>query len=310
MERIKESKDRERSIVKSEKRLFRKLTSLQNELAELVLSLLFDRIVFEDGKAVATAANFNTIASIGTLYEQWAQSSSNDVMKIVMQGIRQVHKDNERYFSKVVGKSVQTKSLQIFNILLARLGITKDNKIKTGGFLHSVLTTGDPITELKNEALRSIISGQSLTAFKKSIANRIKGTPETSGLVEQHFQRHLYDLWQQYDREAGRQFAEKLDLKYAIYQGGLIKTSRPFCKVRNNKVFTSEEIALFGTPKDKYGGYSDKSTGDFQGKNEIYNPFLDCGGYNCRHRWDYVSDKLGEFLYKQQNSEPEQVSDN
>ena len=302
MERIKESKDRERSIVKSERILYRKMGVFQKELTELTLDLLLDRIRFDDGKAVATGANFNTINSLGSVYDIFIKQNSDDIVAQLIEGIKSIHRHNEAYFSRVIGKSVKTDSLKIFNILLGRLGITQDNKIKPGGYIDSVLNTGDAIAELKNEALRAIISGQSLAGFKKAIKNKIQGSPSSPGILEQHYNRHLYDLWQQYDREAGRQFAEKLDLKYAIYQGGLIKTSRPFCKVRNNLVFTAEEISKFGTPNDPFGGYSDKATGDFQGKNDNYSPFLDLGGYNCRHQLDWVSNELGEYLYNNQQT--------
>lgn len=274
----------------------------QKELTELTLDLLLDRIRFDDGKAVATGANFNTINSLGSVYDIFIKQNSDDIVAQLIEGIKSIHRHNEAYFSRVIGKSVKTDSLKIFNILLGRLGITQNNKIKSGGYIDSVLNTGDAIAELKNEALRAIISGQSLAGFKKAIVNKIQGSPSSPGILEQHYNRHLYDLWQQYDREAGRQFAEKLDLKYAIYQGGLIKTSRPFCKVRNNKVFTAEEISKFGTPNDPFGGYSDKATGDFQGKNDNYSPFLDLGGYNCRHQLDWVSNELGEYLYNNQQT--------
>jgi hypothetical protein len=63
-------------------------------------------------------------------------------------------------------------------------------------------------------------------------------------------------------------------------------------------VFTSDEIKLFGTSKDKYGGYEDKKTGYFQGKSktDVYDPFTQCGGYNCRHTLNYISFALAKRM--------------
>lgn len=301
-QRLKESEQRERCINESEKKLFRKIKSLQVDLSDVILSFFLNEITFKNGKLVSNPSNFEKVARVESVYLGWIRSNIKEVLAIVVKGIRQLHKDNEAYFTKVLGKEIVKESARIFKILSSRLGLDKDGETVRGGYMETVLTHhGSSIIELKDEALRSIVTGQTVAKFQEDIVSRVKGKDNAPGLLEQHFQRHMTDVWQQYDREAGRQFAQELGLKYAIYQGGIIKTTRPFCEVRNNRVFTIEEIALFGTPKDKYGGYSNKSEGDFNGKNDNYNPFLDCGGWGCRHNFDYVSDELGELLKKQQD---------
>ena len=52
------------------------------------------------------------------------------------------------------------------------------------------------------------------------------------GVLERHYSTHIFDVFQQYDREVGKIMADKLNLTYAIYQGGIIKTTRPFCLVK------------------------------------------------------------------------------
>lgn len=100
----------------------------------------------------------------------------------------------------------------------------------------------------------------------------------------------------QADREINTEIRQALKLNYAFYQGGTISTTRPFCKVRNNKVFSREEISKFSTSRDKYGGYENKSSGELQGKTKPHNPFLDLGGYNCRHSYDWISDELAAIF--------------
>ncbi len=105
--------------------------------------------------------------------------------------------------------------------------------------------------------------------------------------------------------------AKELGLQAYLYQGGLIKSSRLFCKKRDGKVFTDFEIARFGTVKDAYGGYTNKAEGVFSGKTEPYDPVVDLGGYGCRHglsaipnvlalrmRADLAEDKEGRLYIK------------
>jgi hypothetical protein len=75
-----------------------------------------------------------------------------------------------------------------------------------------------------------------------------------------------------------------LGLKYAVYQGGLIKTSRDFCEDRNNKCFSEKEIMSWENL-------------NWEGKPQIgYNALIDCGGYNCRHRLDWISEEYAKRL--------------
>ncbi len=92
-----------------------------------------------------------------------------------------------------------------------------------------------------------------------------------------------YDDLNRADRVLQGMAADRLGLKAYIYQGGLIKSSRPFCVVRNGKCFADFEVAAFGTKADKFGGYTNKADGLFSGKSEPYEPLADAGGYNCRH---------------------------
>jgi len=94
------------------------------------------------------------------------------------------------------------------------------------------------------------------------------------GRLSKYYRNFTYDLYSQVDRTAGKVIADKIGMnKYAIYEGGLIKTSRKFCRERNGKVFTYDEIADFNPP---------------EAKQPDYNPFVDLGGYGCRHHLNWI----------------------
>ena len=62
-----------------------------------------------------------------------------------------------------------------------------------------------------------------------------------------------------------------------MFEGGLIETSRPFCKDHNGNVNHKSEIAEFNPEK---------------GKQPDYNPFTDLGGYACRHHLNWIPTAL------------------
>lgn len=301
-ERPKYSEARERTIVYSLEKLAKRVTSFQRSLVEKIVDYFLDKFTTRDDKIVVNPSNFSAVNALQDIYDEWNQPKQKSILNLVIDSLTDLHGNNTDYFGEIADYDIKKDSEAVFTQMMKRLGYDRSKgRLTKGGYLQSIMDSDDPVIQLKVAALRAIVTGQSLADFKKSIDIVARGRDGSPGILEKHYGVHLYDVYQQYDREVGRLLAEKLGLKYAIYQGGLIKTSRPFCVHRNDLVFTTDEISLFGTPKDKYGGYSNKASGEFQGKPPVYNPFIDLGGYNCRHQLDYVSNELGAILRLQQD---------
>jgi predicted regulator of Ras-like GTPase activity (Roadblock/LC7/MglB family) len=83
-----------------------------------------------------------------------------------------------------------------------------------------------------------------------------------------------------FDGQFAKYRADELGLTSFIYHGSILEgRSRNFCKDHANKIFTEEEArTLWQT--------------DWQGKSGS-DPFLDRGGYNCRHHWQPTSPDWG-----------------
>ncbi len=205
---------------------------------------------------------------------------------------------NQKYF----GDSGKIKKFAKENRdrLLRLLGYS-NGKIKNGSFLYTLIDFADVYNQLQQKLIGAIFTEHpfDLAGTKNFIVGpkKVPGR-ETPGAVEKELTTKTFDSFQQYDRQLHFNTAMDLGIEYFIYQGGLIKTSRAFCIKRNDRVFHKDEIALFGTPNDKYTGYTDKSKGEFDGKTKPYNPFVDCGGHSCRHFLDGISSELAEELLK------------
>lgn len=231
---------------------------------------------------------------------------------------------NQKYFgetigasSETIGKFAETNRKQ----LLEMLGVV-NGKIKKGSFIYNLIDFGPVYNKLQGGLITTIFTGQpyDLKGVKEYVIGSngqgLKGkktkaqkgeaataTNRSGGAIEGAINGKTFDTFQGYDRNIQKGMANDLNLEYAIYQGGLIKTSREFCIERNDRVFSTEEIEKFGTSADAYGGYTDKATGEFDGKSEPYNPFTNLGGWNCRHHLDYISDELAALLLKDQKKE-------
>ncbi len=186
---------------------------------------------------------------------------------------------------------------QVSTVLLDRIGLNADGSVIRGGLLDTIAADNTARVQLTKFVYGQKSAGVGPKEFIKNLRSFIGPTakrgnvPAKPGLWEKQLQNSVFDLYQQTDRLAQDSYATELGLSHFLYLGGTITGTRPFCRERNGKVFSRAEIAKFGTPADAFGGYSNKSTGTFAGKPSPYNPFMQAGGYSCRHHFSAISDR-------------------
>jgi hypothetical protein len=115
------------------------------------------------------------------------------------------------------------------------------------------------------------------------------------GGLQKHFKTFAYDTYAQFDRATGSLYAVKLGLNAGIYSGTQVDSSRPFCAggkdSQSGIVFTSKIGRVF--TREEIDSWAKL---DFQGKPDNYVPAEDCGGHNCQHKIDWISDNLAVKL--------------
>jgi len=154
-----------------------------------------------------------------------------------------------------------------------------------GGYFESLFATEQLARSVAGVVNKAIAGGMTLNKFQVVFKSVFTGP---GGMLARHWRTNSFDLFQRIDRTANLIYADDLKLNWAIYSGTLETDSRPFCIARVNKVFKRTEI-------DAWKGLR------FAGKPRIgYDPFTDCGGYNCRHHLSWVSDGVGEKLRENQ----------
>lgn len=213
--------------------------------------------------------------------------------------IQQIPAINTEYFA---GSVAEAKAKDIAEIVSKeidlRLGLQANGKIIKGRYMDTLLQDQTAKRNVQQFLTRTRALKND-TVVKSQMKELVRGVKDQGGEISKFFDQNVYDTYQEADRVAQNINAEQIGLPAAIYVGGLIDGSRPFCIARNRKIFTREEIALFGTSEDTYGGYSDKSTGSFGGKPKAgYDPFTQCGGHRCRHHLSWVSKEYAVRLDK------------
>lgn len=195
---------------------------------------------------------------------------------------------NVAYFEALDVAGYQALKAPLTDFLAARLGVDATGAVVSGGYLDLLAGSTVVRQQVLTFAFQAQAGGIGLEGYKQGLKQLVLGDDKPAeGLVSKLY-REASDDFSRNDRALQAVAGERLGLSAALYQGGLIQSSRAFCKVRNGKVFLDSEIAKFGTKADTYGGYTNKSQGQFSGKTEPYTAATDLGGYGCRHSLHYI----------------------
>lgn len=264
--------------------LEKKLGSAQNELIRVVVTELVDSLDREGDSIKNTLRNKRLVQLVDNLYTKHAKSKGLDVSQAVARGVTQVVDFNHQYFG---GMAPVTKlapiHAQVKESLNGWLGITTQGNRAPNGYLDTIVQDPSIKQTIKNMVMKTVVSQGGYQQVKKELGDYIVGNEDTGkpGALQKYYRNFVYDTFSIADRSAAKIYADKLQFNYAIYEGGLIKTSRQFCKDRNGKVFSRDEIAEFDPPEAKPPGY---------------NPFTDLGGYACRHHLNWIPDAVAFAL--------------
>ncbi len=191
------------------------------------------------------------------------------------------------------------------SFLAQRLGVDASGGLVPGGYLALVAGDTTVARQVLSYAYQAQASGVGLNAYRDGLNTLVLGGDAAGLGVVETLYRNSGDDFARADRALQTIAGQQLGLTAALYQGGLIDSSRAFCVVRNGRVFLDFEIARFGTKEDPYGGYTKKSEGLFSGKPEPYDPLVDCGGHGCRHHWHFVPNKVALRMRPELKETPE-----
>ena len=138
--------------------------------------------------------------------------------------------------------------------------------------------------ELVDFIQKQKIAGNINTEDYKTAVDELKqtyGSTVTGENLSVYSSQIVQDALMGFDGQFAKFRADELGLTHYIYYGTIIRDSRDFCVEHVNKVFTEEEARELWQK-------------EWQGKSGN-DPFLDRGGYNCRHHWQPTSLDWGDI---------------
>ena len=236
----------------------------------------------ETGKVLNNAFNRNLLLSVDKVFADYGKQHNVLILAALMQGVNQLMDFNADYYGKFEG---ETKLLPIRKKVVQNmrgwLGINADDTAQENGYLSTLIKSDAVKNQIKDFALKSVMGQAGWQDTKKNLEKLIAGDKDNLGALQKYHRNFSYDLLSQVDRATGKTYADDLKFEFAIYEGGLIETSREFCKKHNGNVYHISEIQKFNPQVAKQPNY---------------NPVTDLGGYGCRHHLNWIPTSLALML--------------
>ena len=258
----------------------------ESPLFDIIASEFIDKLETEQGRILATLNNFRLV---GAIDKAWVTFQERQGIKIVDQHISNFDKivgQNREYYENILtkNKTFVTRAKDITDIINRRLGINSDGTLIKSGYMGGVLEDPSVRNQIKEFAIKSVANGDGLDTTKQSLAKFIKGDQDKLGVLAKYYKGISYDVYKQIDGLNNKLFGKEFKLKYFIYDGTIIKTSRKFCRKHVGLIFTDEQAADWINDPDLTAIPLN------------YDPLLDLGGYGCRHIIRYLTNEMAYEL--------------
>ena len=256
----------------------------QKKLLEKVLEKFVDKLEKdENGNVKNNDRNRNLLIQFDDIFKEYQKKEARDTVGLLLQSVGSIINFNQKYFSALDG---QARTLPIIpkvkDFMKVWLGI-KGDIVEPNGYLDKLVSNDPAKIALKNQAMKIVIGQEGFEDAKKQIKTLIDGNQNTMGALEKHHRNFAFDLYSQIDRATSDVIRNDLGFVFAIYEGGLIETSRIFCEEHDGNIYHISEIKDFNPT---------------EAKPPNYNPITDLGGFGCRHHLNYISTALAKAMGK------------
>lgn len=286
MTRQQAAKLRQKYLDKREKLLQQKVDVLAIKLFDKVFNEYLSQLEQNNGRLVYNNKNISAIVGLNKIFRQFILQDNIPVVRGFINDLKGITPLNETYFKTITNKQTAESAKKAAEEINKLLGVNSKGQIVKDGFTDKFIKDDNLLKKIKKETMKAITQKQGFQQFKENLKRTIEGETgkPLSGGLQQYYRGYAYDTFQKVDRVNAEVFAKDLGLIYFFWAGGKITTSRNMCIHANAKIFNSEQVKkmTFANLRTKPVNYADGITKE-------WNPLMDLGMWNCRHRKDYIS---------------------
>lgn len=289
------AKDTDNLLDDRQKARFKELNAIERVLFLRMMSELKNTLSEKDGRITSSKGFVSLGRAVDAVFDAVEAEDLAIMAGNTVKDIGSVLQFNARYYDAMQlqpGSAFAVIKENVDAAMRKRLGIDQQGGLQRKGYLDQLFQTKAARDEVKKMVAKSVAAGIPMRSLEKQMRVKLQGTKNTAGVLEKHIGGFVLDAYQQADSITNNEFAKRLDLRFFIYSGGLIETSREFCRKRNNQVYTTDEAT-----DPRTGWATDPTLPQTKAEQESgvitdYDPLVDRGRWNCRHRLLYISEQM------------------
>lgn len=260
---------------------------LAEEELILLLWLLLDDFETENGKVKKSTKNFFLVNRVDEVFQAFATAGGLLLIGKLMNRFGKVLSNNFKYFSAMLDRPIDPVKKRMTMMVNTRLGIEPDGTMVKDGYMSSLIGNTSIRNEAREMLFRGVLSGSKTSDLRNQLKNFITGEKDKPGAIYKFYSKFAYDTFGQIDRMSSVGFALEYDLKWFIYYGTIIKSSRAFCRKHINGIYNVEEAKNWIFQQPAPVGVSATT----------YDPVIDMGGVNCRHSPFFLTDEMADDMF-------------
>lgn len=283
-----------------------RLRNAERQLYDALIGELESTVNVTNGFITSRLSDSGILKAINRAISKVRATTLSEVHASAIQDIKDSLIGNSLYYQGVYANEDKAgfgdAKKGITDAIFDRLGI-RDGKLIRGGYLDQFFTQNTADDEIRQVVATAIAARIRITDLKDQLRVLVKGTQQSSGILEAKYTPLVMDTYHQTDRAISSGFGQALKFKWAVYEGGLIETSRDFCIERDGKVFTTIEAEqwrhdpkLPKTKKERESGIVVNYTPLANLSNSAGSTATSMGRWNCRHRVRWISEQMAKRL--------------
>jgi hypothetical protein len=296
----KENKAKQDHIERSLKEFDDDMKKLQRSLYEFLSVEYLAAFETVDGRIALSKRNALRLAEFDAKVDQFKKKYGTKPFARLADNMIKMTGLTSDYFKSVVGaeKTVANIEDKIKNYR-ALVGVDESGKVIKGSFIDKLADNADMRTKLSGYMRNAVESQMKYKDFAKGFRDVITGKDGVNGAYEKYVGNYVHDMFFNQAQQQENFFAQNLGLKYFIYRGSEIETTRPFCRDRHGKAFSVEHAKEWNNI-------------EWAGKIKDVDVMQQRGGYACRHQFVYISEdaakKMGIYELDTESGTPIKVT--
>jgi hypothetical protein len=257
---------------------------LQTELFDLLITDYVSQLTVIDGIIVLSEKNARLLAGLDKVMTQFKETFALDTFQKLGEGMIKMTDLTSDYFRAITGGQKIIDSIASkLDKYRAAVGIDKKGVLIEGSFLDNLANTPELKTQLSKYMQTAVTTEMDYRTFANGLKDMVKGSEGTAGAMERYVGTYAHDTFFQQARQQDNFFADQLGLDYFLWEGELIKTSRPLCVANHGKVFSREQLESLNNRT-------------WAGKIPDVDIFSQVAGYQCRHTLRAITSEMADEI--------------